>query len=470
MYIKALQAINKSLSTMPKSAEILKQQFFKSLGLPWQDILPAARLDEILSEEGISYRNRVYTPIVTLWSMVYQALSADKSLRNTLKCITTWLTAAGITPPSSDTGAYSKARDRLPEVLLQRLVPETADELEQTIPPGQYWCGRRVKVFDGTTVLMADSRANQLTYPQHGNQAVGCGFPLARVVVFFGLLSGAVVSACIAPKTMSEVVMSRLLYQDLSPGDVAMADQAYGSYVDLALIQQQGADGVLRKHHARGTDFRKGKKHGVGDHQVEWRKPTRVPAHMRADEFAVIPMTLKVREVRLKLVRQGFRDKFIIVVTTLLDAKRYPASQLTRLYGWRWQAAEVNLRHLKTTLNMEMLTAKTPEMVRKEIWSHLLAYNLLRSIMEQASPLVRYERNRLSLQGARQHFNQMLPLLATTTKQVRKRLYAHLLQDIADDPLPQRPDRHEPRVVKRRPKPFPRMRQPRAVLKAKLAA
>ncbi|MCG8363742.1 MAG: IS4 family transposase [Pseudanabaenales cyanobacterium] len=455
---------------MPKSAEILKQQFFQSLGLPWREILPADRLEAILTEEGITYRNRVYTPVVTLWAMLYQVLSVDKSLRNTVKCITTWLTAAGGDPPSSDTGAYSKARNRLPESLLQRLVPETAEQLEQTVPKAQYWCGHRVKVFDGTTVLMADSSANQSAYPQHGNQAEGYGFPLARVVVFFCLLTGAVVSACIAPKTMSEIVMSRLLYQALFPGDVAMADQAFDSYVDLALIQQQGADGVLRKHHARRTDFRKGRKHGVGDHQVEWRKPTRPPAHMSAHEFAAIPNTLKVREVRLKLSRQGFRDQFIIVVTTLLDAKRYPASQLTRLYGWRWQAAEVNLRHLKTTLKMEMLTAKTPEMVRKEIWSHLLAYNLLRSVMEQASSLIDYDRARLSLQGARQHFNQTLPLLATTTKAVRQRLYAHLLQDIAADQLPQRPNRHEPRVVKRRPKPFPRMRQPRAVLKAKLAA
>ncbi len=455
---------------MPKSAEILKHQLFKSIGSPWRDILPEARLDELLVEEGVTYRNRLYTPIVTLWAMVYQALSADKSLRNTVKCFTTWLTAAGVTPPSSDTGAYSKARDRLPESLLQRLIPETTEQLEQTVPKGHYWCGRRVRVFDGTTVLMADSAANQTAYPQHGNQAVGCGFPLARVVVFFCLLTGAVVSGCIAPKTTSEIVMSRLLYQDLAPDDVAMADQAYGSYVDLALIQQQGADGVLRKHHARHIDFRKGHKHGIGDHQVVWDKPNRRPAHMNADEFAAIPKTLMVREVRLKLSRNGFRDQFIIIVTTLLDAKRYPASQLTRLYGWRWHAAEVNLRHLKTTLKMEMLTAKTPEMVRKEIWSHMLAYNLLRSVMEQSSPLLRYERNRLSLQGTRQHFQQILTLLATTSKATRQRLYDHLLQDIASDPLPLRPNRHEPRVVKRRPKPFPRMRQPRNILKAKLAA
>lgn len=466
----ALQANEISPSTMPKAAEILKQQFTQSLGLPWMDILPDSRLDEILEEEHITYRNRIYSPIVTMWAMIHQVLSADKSLRNTVKSITTWLTAAGINPPSSDTGAYSKARGRLPEPFLQRLIPEVYEQLEQQVPREQYWCGRRVKVFDGTTLLMADSDANQTEYPQHGNQAPGCGFPLARVVVFFCLLTGAVVSTCIAPKTMSEIVMSRQLYLDLEPDDVAMADQAYGSYVDLALIQQQGADGVLRKHHARHTDFRTGRKHGIGDHQVQWQKPKRSPVHMTEEEFEAIPETLMVREVCLRLSRKGYRDQFIIVVTTLLDAKRYSADQLTLLYGWRWQAAEVNLRHLKTTLRMEMLTAKTPEMVRKELWAHLLAYNLLRSVMEPAASLGKVERNRLSLQGTRQHFLQMIPLLATTNKATRQRLYSHLLKDIADDKLPLRPKRHEPRVVKRRPKSFPRMKQPRSILKEKLAA
>jgi hypothetical protein len=463
------QAFDITLSTMPNSAEILKQQFSQSLGLPWQDILPASRLDDILAEEGIRYRSRIYTPMVTLWAMIHQVLSADKSLRNTVSCVSTWLIAAGESPPSSDTGAYSKARGRLSEELLQRLVPETAEQLEKMVPREHYWCARRVRVFDGSTVLMADSAANQAAYPQHGNQAEGCGFPLARIVVFFCLLTGAVISACVAAKTTSEIVMSRLLYKDLAPDDVAMADQAYGSYVDLALIQQQGADGVLRKHHARRTDFRTGRKNAQRDHQVEWLKPERPPAHMSDDEFAAIPDTLRVREVCLRLSRKGFRDQFIIVVTTLLDAKRYSADQLTRLYGWRWQAAEVNLRHLKTTLKMEMLTAKTPEMVCKEIWTHLLAYNLLRTLMEQAAPLLAYQRARLSFQGARQQFNQLLALLATTTNTARQRLYDHLLQSIADDPLPLRPNRHEPRVVKRRPKPFPRMRLPRNVLKAKLA-
>jgi Transposase DDE domain len=213
-----------------------------------------------------------------------------------------------------------------------------------------------------------------------------------------------------------------------------------------------------------------GSPYGIGDHQVLWQKPKKRPEHMSQAEFSTIPETLPVREVCLRLPRRGFRDERIIVVTTLLDQKRYSASQLTRLYGWRWQAAEINLRHLKTSLQLEMLTAKTPTMVRKEIWTHLLAYNLLRSIMEQAAPQANYARTQLSFQGTRQLFNQMLPMLATVGTAIRRRLYRLLLEQVATQLIPLRPHRQEPSVVKRRPKPFPRMRQPRSVLKAKLAA
>lgn len=455
---------------MANQSDILKQHLFSSLGLPWQNVLPESGMESILEAEGIRYRQRLYTPIVTVWGMIYQVLCPDGSLRETVKWLRKCLLVAGATPPSSDTGAYSKARRRLPERLLKRLMGDSAEQLEHQVSAEHQWCGRRVRVFDGSTILMSDSAANQAAYPQHGNQQPGCGFPIARIVVFFSLMTGAVVLTRIAAWTTSETEISRSLYSDLTPGDVVMADQLHGNYVDLALLQHQGCDGMLRKHHARKTDFRKGKKHGIGDHQVDWRKPTRCPKHMSQAEFDALPATLQVREVSLRLTRKGWRDQCIIVVTTLLDAQRYTARQLTELYGYRWRAAEINLRHLKTTLNLEFLAAKTPEMVRKEVWAHLLAYNLLRSVMEQAAPQADFQRERLSLQGTRQGFRAILSDLAGATQPIRTALYADLLQEVAQDLLPQRPQRQEPRVVKRRPKPFPRMKQPRAVLKAKLVA
>ena len=456
---------------MSNQSDTLKRRLFNSMGRPWQDILPESKIDAILQAEDIRYRKRLYTPFVTIWAMIHQVLSTDKSLRHTVKWVRKWLVVdAEIEAPSSDTGAYSKARSRLPEIVLEKLVPESGKALDNTVAPEQLWCGRVVKVFDGSTLLMSDTRTNQKEYPQHGNQKKGCGFGMARIVVFFSLLTGVVRLGCIASKNTSETEMSRSLYKDLEPDDVAMADQLHGSYVDLAMIQQQKADGMLRKHPARKTDFRTGKKNGIGDHQVEWKKPARRPKHMTQEEFDALPQTLQVREVSLRLTRKGWRDKYIIVVTTLLDAETYSAQSLTELYGCRWYAAEVSLRHLKTTLKMEMLTAKTPAMVRKEFWAHLLAYNLIRSIMEQSAPQADYQRAQLSFQTTRQGLMAILTELGSDDQRLRERVYTDLLNETATELVPYRPNRYEPRVVKRRDKPFPRMKQPRAVLKAKLAA
>jgi Transposase DDE domain len=453
---------------MLNRAEILKQQFNQSVGLPWQEILPESRIEEILVEENIQYRNSVYTPIVTLWALLSQVLDPDKSLSNAVKRITAWVGAAGGECPSPDTGAYSKARQRFSESVLERLIPDTAESLEQTVALTDQWCGRRVRVYDGTTVLMSDTAANQADYPQHGNQKPGCGFPIAKLVVVFSLMTGAVVAACVSCFKTSEMELSRVLYADLEPGDVALGDRAYGTFTDLALVQAQGADGVFRKHHARHSDFRRGKKLGIGDHAVRWHKPSKSPQHMSEEEFAQLPEFLDVREVSILLRRPGWRDLRIIIVTTLLDAKRYSAKQLGQLYGLRWQAAEVNLRHLKTTLGMEMLRAKTPQMVRKDLWAHLLAYNLLRTVMLQTAQSSKQALSRISLQATRQQFLQTIGLLAISGQAVRERLYRVLMQLVAKDLLPLRVFRSEPRVVKRRPKPFPRMNKPRDVLKASL--
>ncbi len=455
---------------MPNRASILKQQFLQSIALPWEGLLPESKVQELLANENVTYYSSVYTPIVTLWAMISQVLSPDKSLSQAVKRMGIWLSSAGAVPPSSDTGAYSKARQRLPSRLAQQLVPFVAEELEKQVPTEQQWRGRRVRVCDGTTVLMSDTAANQAEYPQHTNQKPGCGFPIAKIVVLFSLLTGAVVSAGIASLATSELVIGRLLYANLLPDDVILADRAYGNYVDLVLVKQQGADAVFHKNHLRKTDFRRGKKLGIGDHQVVWNKPQQCPKHMSNEEFEGLPDNFIVREVCLRIKQRGFRDKRIIIVTTLLDAKQYSVQQLTLLYGLRWSAAEVNLRYLKTTLKMEMLTAKTPVMVRKEIWTHLLASTLLRTIIWQAVSSSEHTAFQISFQSTRQQFNLLLTLLATTGKRQQRQWHQLLLEQVATNLLTIRPERSEPRVLKRRPKPYPRMQEPRSVLKAKLRA
>ena len=427
-------------------------------------------MQKVLQEQGVKYRQMLYTPIVVIWAWLSQVIDADKSLSNAVNRVVAWIAVAGEAVPSADTGAYSKARKRLPLAVLKPLLGRTAAALTSEVKPEQWWCGRRVKAYDGTTVLMSDTPANQKAYPQHSNQKAGCGFPLAKLVVWFCGTTGAVLEVAVAAFTTSEWQLSRQLYATLQSDDVVVADSAYGTYVDLALIGCANADGVFRKHHARQCDFRKGKKLGIGDHIVQWQRPQQRPQSMSSAEFEALAATLEVREVHLLIQRPGFRPKEIILVTTLVDPKRYPKAKLAELYQLRWQATEVNLKHLKTTLKMEMIVAKTPEMVQKEIWMHLLAYNLLRTLMWQSAQHSHVSPLRLSLQGTRQQFNQFRPHFAQATDKNRRPLYTTLLKVISDLLVPLRPNRVEPRVVKRRPKPFPRMQQPRSVLKAKLTA
>jgi len=455
---------------MPNRAAILKQKFQDSLALPFEQVLPEAVIQKLLYEYGVSYRQTLYTPMVTVWAWMSQVLDSDKSLSNAVSRVIAWLGSAGEVVPSADTGAYSKARKRLPLALLNPLLKRTVEALQAEVKPEERWCGRRVKAYDGTTVLMSDTPANQASYPQHSNQKVGCGFPLAKLVVWFCVTTGAVLEVSMAAFTTSEWELARQQYAKLQPNDVVVADSAYGTYVDLALVGLANADAVFRKHHARHCDFRRGKKLGIGDHIVRWQRPQQCPQSMRSTDFEALPESIEVREVHLLLQQPGFRPKEIVVVTTLVDSKRYPKAKLARLYQLRWQATEVNFKHLKTTLKMEMIFAKTPEMVQKEIWMHLLAYNLLRTLMWQSAQQAEVSPLRISLQGTRQQFNQFRPDLAQATAKNRHRLYATLLDVITDQLVPLRPNRAEPRVAKRRPKSFPRMQQPRSVLKAKLVA
>jgi hypothetical protein len=454
---------------MANRAEILKQKFQNSVALPFEQVLPEALTQKVLQEQGVHYRQTLYTPIVVLWAWLSQVLDADKSLSNAVKRVITWIAVAGEAMPSADTGAYSKARKRFPLAVLKLLLGHSATALQSEVKPEQWWCGRRVKAYDGTTVLMSDTPANQEVYPQHSNQKAGCGFPLAKLVVWFCGTTGAVLEVAIAAFNTSEWKLSRQLYATLQPEDVVVADSAYGTYTDLALVRFAKADAVFRKHHARQCDFRRGKKLGIGDHIVRWQRPQQCPQAMSLAEFEALPISIEVREVHLLIQQPGFRPSQIILVTTLVDSKRYPKAKLAQLYQLRWQATEVNFKHLKTTLKMELIHAKTPEMVQKEIWVHLLAYNLLRTLMWQSAQQAQVSALRISLQGTRQLFNQFRTILAEATDKHCRRLYKTLLEIIRDQFVPLRPNRVEPRVVKRRPKPFPRMQQPRSVLKAKLA-
>jgi Transposase DDE domain len=430
----------------------------------------AERIAQLVAAEVGPAGEPIFTPSVTLAVFLGQVLAADHSCRAAVARLLAWRAARGLPPCSADTGGYCKARQRLPESVLPALVRDTADRLAGGAPDAWRFHGRRVLIVDGSTVTMPDTPANQAAYPQHELQKAGCGSPLARIVVLISLATGAVLDAAIgrwAGKQAGELSLFRGLHGRLRRGDIILADRYHCSYPDLALLAARGVDAVVRLHRSRTADFRRGRRLGRDDHLVEWARPAR-PAWMDAETYATIPATLTVRELRVRPTRRGFRTRSLVVVTTLLDAAAYPREDLAGLYRARWHA-ELDLRSIKSTLGMDVLRCKSPAMVRKEVWAHLLAYDLVRSAMAEAALRHDARPRELSFQGARQVLTAFRCELAGAEPSAAAALAGVALAAIAGERVGCRPDRYEPRAVKRRPKPYPRLQEPRRKARKRLA-
>jgi len=453
-----------------RQIETLRTQFAQADGLPFADVLTAERVETALREEQATWREAVFTPVLTLWAFLSQVASADGSCRLTVSRVLAWLVSRGQTPCSPKTDPYCKARQRLPEALLQRLLHETGQALHRQSPAGWLWQGRRVKIADGTTVSMPDTPANQAAYPQPATQKAGLGFPLARLVVVFCLACGTTLDAALGRyqgKETGETALLRGLDGALEPGDVLLADRYYSGWGDIAWWSRRGVDVVARLHQRRRCDLRRGRRLGRDDHVVIWVKPAARPGWMDEATYQALPDTLELREVRVRVTQRGFRTAVVVVVTTLLDAQRYSARDLASLYRLRWQA-ELDLRSLKVTLGMDVLRCKSPAMVRKEVWAHLLAYNLIRGVMAQAADEQELDPRELSFAGAWQAMTTFAERLLEAEGQRFEDLYDWLLLTIGAQRVGDRPDRVEPRARKRRPKSYPLLTEPRAEARKKL--
>ena len=454
-------------TTVTLRVQILKEKFSKSFGLPFKELLPESAIKQAISELNIKYKKRLFDPLITLWAFLSQVLDTDKTCHNAVSKIIAYLAAEEVEIPSTDTSAYCQARARLPEKLLANLFNSTAQNLEQKVTEEYLWCGRNVKVIDGSTVSMPDTQENQKEYPQPSTQKPGCGFPIAKIGVIFSLVTGAVVALCIDVLNTHDIKLARNLYSILKPNDVLLGDRAFCAYADLFTIKKLDCDAVFRKHQSRPTTMRKGKIVGDCDKFITWYKPKRCPTGLSKDEFLALPASITVREIYYYIVISGFRTRRVSLITTLLERQIYPTLKIVQLYERRWQV-EIDLKHLKTTLGMDVLRCKTPSMVRKEIHVYLLAYNLLRSLMWSAGTTYNTPPLRLSLQGTRHHLLNFIPKLEIAHSQKRIRLYRSLLKIIVHKVVPDRPARSEPRVTKRRPKAYPRLTKPRQELRKQL--
>jgi hypothetical protein len=442
----------------------LLRRFAQAAGLPFADVLSAAGLQRVLDDCRVRFRDRLFSPLVTVATSLAQALDPDHSLRQAVARLVAHRAAAGLPPCSADTRAYRKARQRLPEGVWAELTRRTGRDLLLDSPPRWGWRGRDVKVVDGTTLSLPDTPANQKAYPQPDSQRPGLGFPQVRLVALFCLATGAVLDAALGPpkgKHTGETALFRTLHHHLHDGDVLLADRYFCGYFHLALVQRRGADVVMRLHQRRQADFRRGRRLGRGDHVVTWHKPQQRPDWLDADTFARLPATLTLRELRLRVPGRSCRSREVLVVTTLLDARAYPKQSIAELYRQRWHA-ELDLRSLKTFLQMDVLRGQSPAMVRKEVWAHLLAYNLIRKVMAQAAQEHEVLPRRLSFKGAVQTLNAFAESLRACAAGDLEALCRILLAAIARHGVGDRPGRLEPRRKKRRAKPYPLLNKPRA--------
>ena len=316
---------------------------------------------------------------------------------------------------------------------------------------------------------MPDTSVNQKEFPQPSEQKKGCGFPVASFVGVFCLATGAALEVALGPWFAQDLSLFSLIRHAFKAGDIFLADRGFCSYVDLALLKIVGVDSVVRLHQKRSSDFRRGKILGVLDHVITWSKPLQRSKRVRKAEFDHVPDTFTLRELRYKIEANGFRTTSVTLATTLLDPEAYPFEELTELYFRRWDV-ELDFRHIKTTMQMDVLRGKSPDVVRKEIWVHLLAYNLMRSIMWESAQRHGIWQHRISFKGAIQQVAVRTDLLFSGQRTRRQSAFRSLLESIANRRNPSRPDRVEPRVRKRRPKNYRLMTRPRSEHKAAIGA
>ena len=371
--------------------------------------------------------------------------------------------------PSQNTAAYCQARLRLPLTLIWKLIEGSRQRLDAQVGADELWFGRhKVHVVDGSWCQTPATEANRNEGGLPANVKPGCGLPVLPFGGVLSLATGLFEWLRFGKKGGHERHLFRELIKPCSPGEVVLGDRGFCSYADICLLKQQAVDCVFRIFN-RKPNYQAGPRLGKYDPVVDGEKPKTCPAGMSAEEYAVLPETLRVRDGRIRVEQKGFRSKILAIVTTLLDAKIYTTEAIASLYRRRW-SSELNVRHIKTTLGMELLSTKTPEMAHKEVLIYMLAYHLIRSLIWAAKQPYRSDIERISFKGTIQHLATASPYLAIADALDYSRRYEELIQLVSKEQVPDRPDRVEPRVVKRRPKKFSLMTQPRSVLKAKLAA
>ena len=470
-----------SRSILDSGFELVRRSLLQADGLPFAAALSVEQMQRAFDDEGVCFgededEDIVYTPAIVLWAMLSQALftGEQRSCLAAVVRVAAFYAMMDRKICATNTGAYCRARRKVTEAVVRRLVRQVARDCEQQVPKRWRWKGRRVQLVDGTTFSMPDTPENQAEYPQPNSQAEGVGFPIMRAVALCSLATGMITAMACGPyagKETGEPALLRALFDALSPGDVLLGDRYYGGWFMLALLQELGVDFVVRLHQLRDVDFHKGRRLGKGDHVVSWPKPKK-PEWMDQETYDRLPQQLEVREVRVNVDVPGFRAESLVVVTSLLDANDFSRDDLAALYRRRW-TVELHIRDIKSAMSLDVLRCKTPAMVRQELWTGLLAYNLIRQSMLQSARTAKRRPDELSFTATMQMLaNTWLTaaVVVGTDSDATHPLIALRLAHGGLHRVGNRPDRVEPRAVKRRPKPHDLLNKPRAQARANLIA
>ena len=456
MHTPIFPAFRARLAPLGRRVHHLRQQSLCHLELLLAPFLPPGLLSQ--ADEGPNSRERVFSVRRTFFGFLYQVLNPKCPCRQIVRQIQALFALHDQGRVDEDTGGYCQARKRLPLDRLQRLRVAVAAAGEKA---AQLWYGLRPNLIDGTTASLPDTPKNQKAYPQSGSQKPGCGFPLLKVVGVFSLATGVLLDYAKGNKHQSELRLLKRLLDRFKPADLVVADRGFCSYVLLALLLSRGVLSVFRLHQRRPADLRKGKRLGKNDRLFTWFIPPERPAWLPQSWWKKIPEQLTVRVIRFKLPRRGYRPESVTLVTTLLDPQKYPAQDIAQLYARRWKI-ELWFRDIKTSMGMEVLRCKSPQMAHKELEMFFIAYNLIRCLIVQAGAINDVAVDQVSFKGTVDSVRQFsLAIAQARSKKKQKQLIAEMLDVIARDQVPDRPGRMEPRAVKRRPKPFPLLNKPR---------
>lgn len=472
--------------SVDRSIELVRQSLLQRDGLPFADALTTEQIQQAFEAEGVSFGENeddapnnngiVYTMGVTLWAMLSQALFTDvqRACRSAVLRVAVYYALLGREVSSTNTGAYCRARAKVTEGVVRRLTVGVANHCEADVPDAWRWKGRRTLKLDGTTFSMSDTEENQEEYPQANTQAEGLGFPILRAVAVTSLATGMVMDLATgryAGKETGETALLRSLFHVFQRGDVALFDRYYAGWIMLALLQEMEVDFVTILHQLREADFSKGKRLGKGDHVVTWAKPAK-PDWLDQETYDRLPDKLTIREIQVNVDIPGFRSESLVVVTSLLEHRAYSRKDVALLYRRRW-TVELELRDIKSTMQLDILRRKTPAAVRQELWTGILAYNLIRQSMLQSALEGDCQPQQLSFAASLQMLTATWVLAAVpplVTISARERLVALRILNGHSHRVANRPNRVEPRAVKRRPDPIALLTELRETARAKLIA